>query len=119
FGKAQQFYPLVVSFRIGSDFRHERDTITVCHHLYHGRKRGGSESSRGRVPASGDTKREGLVAQAVSLLQQNRPMLVNIRNANAATKREFVGCWHRKQERIVAQPQRLNVRVLPRARTAD
>jgi hypothetical protein len=46
-------------------------------------------------------------------------MLVNIRNANAATKREFVGCWHRKQERIVEQPERLNVGVFRRQRQHD
>ena len=74
-GKAQQFHPLVVSFGIGSYFGHERDTITVCHHLHHGRERGGSKPGRG-VPASGSTKREGLVAQAVSFLKQDQPMLI-------------------------------------------
>ena len=113
-GKAQQFYPLVVSFGIGSYFRHECDTVTVCHHLYHGRERGGSEPGHGCIPASGSTKREGLVAQAVSFLQQDQPMLIDIRNANAAAKREFVGSRHRKQERIVKQPEGLNIGVLRR-----
>ena len=84
------YYPLVVSFGIRSYFRHERDTITVCHHLYHGRKRGGPEPGRGRIPTSAGTKREGLVAQAVSFLQQDQPMLIDIRKANAAAKRASI-----------------------------
>ena len=46
-------------------------------------------------------------------------MLINIRNANAVAGWKLVGSWHRKQERIVEQLERLNIGVLHRQRQHD
>ena len=61
----------------GRNFRQQRHAIAVRHHLHHGRKRGGAETGR-RVATWRPAEGQCLIAQAVSFLQENEPVLIDV-----------------------------------------
>ena len=95
--------------------RQQRDAVAVRHHLHHGGKRGGAKSGR-RIAARCRAEGQRLVAQAVALLQQNQPALIDILDVDARARRQRIRRRHRQQERVVEQRQRLDVGALDRQR---
>src|SRR5207249_6381363 len=80
--KAQELDALVAYLDVDSHLRHQRHTVTVCYHLQHGRKasRAKSHSAGGGAVAA---IVERLVAQAMSLLEQDQPPMVDVLDIHA------------------------------------
>ena len=99
----QQLDAIVAHFGVDRDFRHQRHAIAVGDHLHYRCQRRGAEAGGTR----GLTHRfwrgaEGqrLVAQAVALLQQNEPALIDVVDRHRTARRQRLAGRHRQQKRV-------------------
>ena len=82
---------------LGRDFRQQRHAVAIRHHLHDGRERSGAETGR-RVAARRGTERQRLIAQAMSLLEENKPALIDVVDGDAPVRRQRIGGRHAPAE---------------------
>ena len=78
--EAQELHPLVAHLDIDRNMRQQGDAIAIRDHLHHGRETGRTKPG---IAAAGGAKRQGLIAQAMPLLQKDQLLLVDRVRAHA------------------------------------
>src|SRR6202790_4952685 len=112
--QAQEFHPLVAPLDVGGDLRNQRDAVAACDHLNHRVQAAGAEhgphATAGRAGCrSGRAKRQCLVAQAMTVLEQDQPALIDVFGGYPRVHLARIVRGHCQQKQVLEQPNRIDV----------